>query len=150
VQDTKGCALAVIPDDRRLDLDALNAEFGRRFRIAGPELARRLCPDCLPDALPPVGAAYGIETFLDEELTKRDEVLLEAGDGTRLLHVWGEDFQELFYGAWCGRFSARRRPRKRGPAPQPRALRHRSHHANSGGPTSAGVSSGIKTTGAAN
>ena len=54
-----------------------------------------LFADCKPGAIPPVGAAYGIKTYWDEELGTRAEVYFEAGDHQTLVHMSGADFGKL-------------------------------------------------------
>jgi Ala-tRNA(Pro) deacylase len=64
-----------------------------------------LFPDCAKGAVPALGAAYGLETFLDEALTSLANVYFEAGDHRHLLRVSGDAFAELLAGARRGHFS---------------------------------------------
>ncbi len=66
-----------------------------------------------PSAIPPIGDAEDIETFLDQGLVTLDEVYFETEDQRQLVRVDGEAFRQLFYGSWCGRISQGvDRPRK--------------------------------------
>jgi Ala-tRNA(Pro) deacylase len=105
VRDGKGKALAVIPGDAWLDLDALNREAAREFELDDEGDLSRLFPDCVEGAVPAVGPAYGLETFVDESLTSLANVYFEAGDHRHLVHVAGDAFGELLAGARRGHFS---------------------------------------------
>jgi Ala-tRNA(Pro) deacylase len=105
VRDPQGDALVVIPGDSWLELDALNRETGRDFRLDGESELAHLFPDCAEGAIPPIGPAYGLETFLDDALTTLANVYFEAGDHRHLVHVKGEDFLELLPGVRHGHFS---------------------------------------------
>jgi Ala-tRNA(Pro) deacylase len=105
VRDGRGDALAVLPGDSWLDLDALNRDTARDFRLGAEGELARLFPDCAEGAVPAVGAAYGLETFLDEALTSLANVYFEAGDHRHLVHVSGDAFAALLAGARRGHFS---------------------------------------------
>jgi Ala-tRNA(Pro) deacylase len=121
IEDARGYALAVVPADREIDLQALNQEFRRTFRKSGGTQVRALFPGVAPGAIPPVGVGDGMEVYLDDALVRLPEVYLETGERGRLARLDGEAFRELFYGSWCGTISrpapARREPpRYRAPA----------------------------------
>jgi len=100
-------AMAVIPGDTWLQLEALNEDAGRVFRLDEEGLLTELLPDCAPGAVPPLGPVYGIETFLDEALTKLSKVYFEAGDHEHLIQVDGADFVGLLPGAHRGKYGQR-------------------------------------------
>lgn len=103
--DDRGYALAVIPSDWRLDLAAIEREFGRRFRMARAEEIARLFPGLRPSALPPVSEGLQIETFVEQALVPLSEVCFETADPRRLAQIDGESFRSLLYNAWCGHIS---------------------------------------------
>lgn len=103
--DDRGYALAVIPSDRRVDLAAIEQEFGRRFRMARGEEIARLFPGLRPSALPPVADGSQIETFVDQALVPLSEVCFQTADPGRLVKLDGESFRGLLYNAWCGHIS---------------------------------------------
>jgi Ala-tRNA(Pro) deacylase len=105
VRDAQGYAVVVVPGDHWVKLDTLNEETGRQFQLAEEHDIDPLFPDCLPGAVPPLGPAYGLETFLDEALTSLAEVYLEAGDHEQLVRVSGDHFLALLQGVRRGRFS---------------------------------------------
>ena len=105
VRDSQGDAMAVIPGDTWLYMDRLNQDAGRHFQLEDePELAE-LFADCVPGAVPPVGPAYSMVTFLDEALTTLADVYFESGDHKHLVHVSGEDFLKLLPGVRRGHYS---------------------------------------------
>jgi Ala-tRNA(Pro) deacylase len=104
VRDDRGCAMAVIPGDTWLDLNALAMETGRTFTLDEESDLEALFPDCESGAVPPLGYAYDLETFLDEALSSLSMVYFEAGDHSHLVRVNGETFANLMRGARHGRF----------------------------------------------
>jgi Ala-tRNA(Pro) deacylase len=103
--DRRGCVLAVIPGNCRLDLEALSRIAGRQLGLAREARLGPVFPDCDPGAIPPLGPDYGIETFLDDGLAGREEVYFEAGDHEQLIRLRGGPFLALLKGARHGRFS---------------------------------------------
>lgn len=79
VRDDQGCAMAVIPGDTWLDLNALALETGRAFTLDDESDLKTLFPDCESGAVPPLGFAYHLETYLDEALSSLSTVYFEAG-----------------------------------------------------------------------
>ncbi|MFE8035170.1 aminoacyl-tRNA deacylase [Thiohalocapsa marina] len=104
VGDEQGEAMVVIPGDSWLMLDRLNKASGRTFRLDEESELSRLFPDCDPGAVPPVGKAYGVETYLDEALTTLADVYFESGDHRNLVHINGPDFVRLLHGVRLGHF----------------------------------------------
>ena len=105
VKDAGGFAMAIIPGNSWLRLEALDEETGRKFRLAEEREVDGLFGDCRPGAVPPMGPAYGLETFLDEGLTTLANVYFEAGDHEHLVHVSGTGFLALLAGVRRGHFS---------------------------------------------
>jgi len=105
VKDEKGYAMVVIPASHWLKLEALQQEADRDFVLAAESDATKLFPDCAPGAIPPLGPAYDLETFMDERLTSLANVYFEAGDHEDLVHVNGDAFHTLLKGVRHGHFS---------------------------------------------
>jgi Ala-tRNA(Pro) deacylase len=105
LRDAQGDAMAVIPGNTWLQLDALNRDTNRDFGLEEESAMSRLFPDCAEGAIPALGPAYGLETFLDQSLTTLAKIYFEAGDHKHLVQVKGEDFQSLLRGTRHGHFS---------------------------------------------
>lgn len=105
VRDHQGFAMVVIPASEWLKLHALQEETGREYVLAYEPEIDELFGDCQPGAIPPLGVAYGIETFVDERLTSLANIYFEAGDHQNLVHIDGESFHRLLKGARHGNFS---------------------------------------------
>jgi Ala-tRNA(Pro) deacylase len=105
VRDDRGHAMVVVRGDQWLHLDALNGDTGRTFGLDEESDLAPLLPDCASGAVPPLGPAYGVETFLDEALTTLAHVNFEAGDHENLVRVSGDDFAALLQGVRRGRYT---------------------------------------------
>jgi Ala-tRNA(Pro) deacylase len=99
LEDENGYLMAVIPGDHKVNLGKLSKLLGRRLGLATePELGL-LFEDCEAGAIPPVGAAFGIDTICDDGLDECEDVYLEAGDHEDFLHMRGASFRKLMKGA---------------------------------------------------
>lgn len=87
--------VAVVPANRRVDLDQFTRRTGRPVHLATEEDAVELFGDCATGALPPLGPAYGVETVWDDSLMLQPELYFEAGDHEHLVHVKSRDFFRL-------------------------------------------------------
>ena len=104
VKDAAGYGMVVIPASSWADLDQLRTELDREFHLATEDEIAKLFTDCEPGAVPPLGSAYGLETYLDQALMSLANVYFEAGDHEELIHTTGVDFQTLLSGARHGYF----------------------------------------------
>ena len=95
VADEEGYLLAVVPSSHRVQLGELDRQLERKLGLATEGELRELFKDCEIGAIPPVGAAYGIEMVVAQSLTEQPEVWFEAGDHELLIHVSGEQFSTL-------------------------------------------------------
>ena len=89
VTDAAGYAMLVVPASNWVDVGHLRKELNRDFHLATEDELAKLFNDCEAGAVPPLGPAYGIETFLDEALTSLANVYFEAGDHEQLVHGGG-------------------------------------------------------------
>jgi Ala-tRNA(Pro) deacylase len=105
LRDGDGYLLAVLPASHHLSLEMLQAWLGRPVALASEQEIGKLFPDCDLGAIPPIGAAYGLDMVLEESLAGLDEVHFEGGDHRNLVKVGGDQFRRLMSGARQGRFS---------------------------------------------
>ena len=97
--------MVVVPADHWVEVEHLRKELNRDLHLATEEDFASLFSDCEAGAVPPLGPAYGIETFLDEALSSLANVYFEAGDHEQLVHISGEEFRALLGGVRHGHFS---------------------------------------------
>ncbi len=105
VEDDQGYLMVALPSTHRLELGRLHHQLQRQLGLATEGELAGLFKDCELGAIPPVGAAYGIETLVDDSLLQGGDVYFEAGDHEELIHVSGEQFRNLFADAKHGRYS---------------------------------------------
>ena len=105
VKDGSGYAMVLVPASNYVEMKHLRKELDRELKLVPEEEFATLFPDCEAGAVPPLGTAYQIETFLDEALTTLANVYLESGDHEHLIHISGNDFKILMSGVRHGHFS---------------------------------------------
>ena len=88
-----------------VEIKHLRKELDRELHLAEEDEIGKLFADCEVGAVPPLGPAYGIETFLDRSVVTLANVYFEAGDHEELVHVSGEAFETLLSGARQGYYS---------------------------------------------
>lgn len=100
-----GYVLAVVPSTHRVEVGSLERTVGCNLNLASePEIAG-LFDDCRLGAIPPAGAAYEIETLVDDSLTGLPEIWFEGGDHRTLVRVSGDGFRRLMAEARQAHFS---------------------------------------------
>jgi len=95
LEGNAGYLMAVIPANQHLDVDDLGEAIADDLALVSEGKLKELFADCQPGAVPPVGAAYGINTLWDESLGGRADVYFEGGDHQTLVHMNGSDFGAL-------------------------------------------------------
>ena len=105
VKDLAGYAMIVVPASNWVEVEHLRKELNRDFHLATEDELAELFSDCEAGAAPPLGPAYGVETFLDQALTSLANVYFEAGDHEHLVHMAGDDFRTLLGGVRHGYYS---------------------------------------------
>lgn len=95
LEDDEGHVMALLPADQHLRVHELNRLLHRNLELATEAEFENLFTDCETGAIPPVGEAYGMQTVVDEQLEDFEDVYLEAGNHTALLHVSGAAFNKL-------------------------------------------------------
>ena len=102
-----GYLLAVVPSTHRIDLGSLQDLAGTRLGLAAESEVGEVFDDCDLGAVPPVGAAYGVEVIIDDSLEDLSDVYFEGGDHRTLVHASGAAFRSLLKDARHGSFSHR-------------------------------------------
>ncbi|MBV8156381.1 MAG: YbaK/EbsC family protein, partial [Dyella sp.] len=102
LEDNRGYVAAVIPSTHHLKLAEICAQTGRKLSLAHECGVREVFRDCSRGAIPPVGMAYGTQTWLDESLLTHPDVYFEAGDQRELVHMSTDQFIDLMADARRG------------------------------------------------
>jgi len=95
LEDDRGYVMALVPANHYVKINELNMLLNRRMGLATDTELAHLFTDCKLGAIPPVGAAYGMTTVVDKNLDDCDDVYIEAGNHTDLLHISGSAFRQL-------------------------------------------------------
>ncbi|XKE46895.1 YbaK/EbsC family protein [Halomonas organivorans] len=90
-----GYRLAVVPSTCDADLERLSQMFHEKLELASEEEVRREFRDCDPGATIPVGQAYGLKVYLDDQLRHQPDIYFDAGDHETLVHMSGHEFDRL-------------------------------------------------------
>jgi Ala-tRNA(Pro) deacylase len=89
-------AMAVLPASYKVSFDLLKAAAGaRKVELANEQEFRNMFPESEVGAMPPFGNLYGMESFVDESLTRDDEIAFNAGSHTELIKLAYRDFERL-------------------------------------------------------
>lgn len=95
VHHEDGYAMAVLPADRKVNLNALQDLMHYRLGLAREEELYDLFFDCAPGAIPPVGSIYGLKTVVDHELDENEWVWFEGGDHRTMVKTSHDGFVRL-------------------------------------------------------
>ena len=102
-----GFLLAILPACRHVRLEALSDYLNERVSLASEADAARIFADCAVGSLPPLPAAYGLTAVVDDSLEGCDDIYLEGGDHSSLVHLSGASFRGLLGGAPHAHISVR-------------------------------------------
>jgi len=95
LEDDQGYVMALVPADRHVKINEVNMVYNRSMGLATEEELDQIFTDCDRGAIPPVGNAYGMSTIVDKNLDECNDVYIEAGTHTDLLHISGGAFRKL-------------------------------------------------------
>ena len=106
VKDNEDYAMIVIPANDWIKMHAFESEVGHKYQLASEAELNNIFKDCQAGAIPALGPAYGLDTFLDEKLLTLANIYFEAGDHENLIHIHGDEFHSLLKGVRHGHFSS--------------------------------------------
>jgi Ala-tRNA(Pro) deacylase len=96
VRDGDEYLMAVLPAPFHVGLERLGKAAGRKgLRLATEEEFARLFPGCEPGAMPPFGNLYGIPVWVEESLTRDEEIAFNGGNHEQTVHMAYTDFAWL-------------------------------------------------------
>lgn len=88
--------MCVLPASRRVNLDLLkNVAESCNVALANEKEFKDLFPLCEIGAMPPFGNLYGMDVFVDETLSKGEEIAFNAGSHRELIMMAYKDFDRL-------------------------------------------------------
>lgn len=105
IKTKKGFLMAVVPASHHVALRKLGSWLKRPVCLATEEETARLFEDCEVGAIPPIGAAYGLRTVMDERLSGKMDIYFEGGDHRTLVHIPNQQFDKLMKKTPHHRFS---------------------------------------------
>ena len=89
-------AMAVLPAPDKVNIELLkSAAHAINVELANESEFKDLFPACEVGAMPPFGNLYDMEVFVDENLTKDEEICFNAGSHTELVRLAFKDFEDL-------------------------------------------------------
>jgi Ala-tRNA(Pro) deacylase len=95
LRNQDGYLVTVLPSSRMADLEKVGNLLDHPVALAREAEIDALFPDCEDGAIPPIGAAYGMNTIVDRGLDNVEDVYFEAGDHCTLVHMSGRQFHKL-------------------------------------------------------
>ena len=113
-KDDKGHLLAVLPSTHHIDFGAIRSLLHRSLDLAGENELKSYFPDCDLGSVPPIGAAYTLDTIADRSLQDEDLLYFEAGDEKQLIKVEKATFVTLMAAAEWACFSQHDGPHQPG------------------------------------
>jgi Ala-tRNA(Pro) deacylase len=87
--------MAVLPTDRRVDLEKIGKITGRPAAVAVETEFKPLFPDCAIGTMPPFGHLYGVATYLDRSVAEADKLVFEAGTHSDAIKMKYVDYERL-------------------------------------------------------
>ena len=89
-------ALAVLPAPLRVNLKTLAEGAGaKKCQIASETEFQQLFTDCELGAMPPFGNLYNLPTYVDQELTFDENIVINAGTHAEAIRLRYSDFARL-------------------------------------------------------
>jgi Ala-tRNA(Pro) deacylase len=88
--------LAVLPAPRKIDIDKLQQVVrAKEIRMAHEAEFASLFPGCELGAMPPFGNLYGVDVYVDDSLTRDEEIVFNAGTHVEAIRMKYKDFERL-------------------------------------------------------
>lgn len=88
--------MIVVPASMKVHLGRLKRATGaEEVMLAGEDEFEAAFQDCEIGAMPPFGNLYGMDVFVDSDLSEDEEIAFNAGSHTELIRVAYKDFEKL-------------------------------------------------------
>jgi Ala-tRNA(Pro) deacylase len=91
-------AMAVVPATCKVDTFALRSALGAEFVevVDKPVIAERF-EGCQLGAMPPLGNLFGMQTYVDREIAKSDDIAFNAGTHSDVVWMRFDDYRRLVH-----------------------------------------------------
>ena len=90
--------MTVLPANWKVDVKRLKDIFGTsHIRLATEEEFKGLFPDCEVGTMPPFGNLYNMEVYVDQSLTRDEEIVFQAGTHYEAVKLRYMDFAKLVH-----------------------------------------------------
>ncbi|WP_303906474.1 HDOD domain-containing protein [Thiohalomonas denitrificans] len=96
----RSAVLAIIPADRKPDLERLSRMFKREMRIGTDAEVRDLFPGCDAGATPPLAAPFGLRAIQDRRLNGCETVYFASGTAGVFIRADRDTFARLQADSW--------------------------------------------------
>lgn len=89
-------ALAALPAPLRVNFKMLAEAAGvKKCSLASEEEFQQLFPDCELGAMPPFGNLYNLTTYVDQDVTHNENIVINAGTHAEAIRLRYADFARL-------------------------------------------------------
>jgi Ala-tRNA(Pro) deacylase len=95
VTDGEDCYMLVLPAPYQVDLEKTSSLIGEDVRLADEDESQALFSDCEVGAEPPFGSIFNVETYMDESMRDRDEIVFRGESHEKAIKVAMEDYERL-------------------------------------------------------
>lgn len=90
--------MTVLPANWKVDVKRLKDILGTsHIRLATEEEFKGLFPDCEVGTMPPFGNLYNMEVYVDQSLTRDEEIVFQAGTHYEAVKLRYTDFAKLVH-----------------------------------------------------
>lgn len=126
----KAYLMAIVRADQVLEMKTVNRLFQREFETCNAAEIRRLMPQCAPQALPPVPAAYELRAIMDKSISGMEKVYFASGVSGLFISASGKDFARLQQDTWKSHSIASAAPAARIDTPTRDSMRQQVQRVN--------------------
>lgn len=86
----------VVPGSERVDLARVSKALGNaEIHLASEAEIAEMCPECERGVVPIFGSQFGMETMVDESLTKQEDIFFEGDTHDQTIRMRYEDFSKI-------------------------------------------------------
>ncbi len=97
----------LIPENSIIDVDAMFRHFNRQFFGISPKEAWQLIDAKELLSIPAIPEWQSMPTFIDDSLLKKEQLMLDTGDGKNLIQLNNENFNEMVSTCQTGTFASK-------------------------------------------